>query len=195
MREKEYIIESAASVIATADLNGIMTYVNPTFFEIWGYKDISNIIGRHFKEFWIIEDRLDEIIAELQSNGKWSSEIQAKKKDGTIFDVQVFAATVYDNDGIPVSLMSSSIDISERKKAEEEKENLIIELKSAVEEISTLRGIIPICAQCKNIRDDRGIWNQIEAYISEHSDAKFSYGLCPECTKELYPRMNNSEKT
>lgn len=60
------------------------------------------------------------------------------------------------------------------------------EWRQAQEEVRTLRGIIPICASCKKIRDARGIWNQLEAYIRNHSDAEFSHGLCPECTRQLY---------
>ena len=56
-------------------------------------------------------------------------------------------------------------------------------------EIQTLRGILPICANCKKIRDDKGYWNQIEAYISDHSEVQFSHSICPECAKELYPEF------
>ena len=61
-----------------------------------------------------------------------------------------------------------------------------VELKQAREEIKTLKGIIPICASCKKIRDDQGFWNQVETYISNRTDAKFSHGLCPACERELY---------
>ena len=61
-----------------------------------------------------------------------------------------------------------------------------VELKQAREEIRTLKGIIPICANCKKIRDDKGFWNQVETYISNRTDAKFSHGLCPACERELY---------
>ena len=74
-----------------------------------------------------------------------------------------------------------------RKEAETEKEHLIKNLTHALEEIKTLQGLLPICSFCKNIRDDKGYWNQIEAYISEHSEAEFSHGICPECSKKLYP--------
>lgn len=57
-------------------------------------------------------------------------------------------------------------------------------------EIKTLRGILPICANCKKIRDDKGYWNQIESYISAHSEAEFSHGICPECAKELYSEFD-----
>ncbi len=65
-----------------------------------------------------------------------------------------------------------------------------IELKNAREEIKSLRGILPICASCKKIRDDKGYWNQIETYISKHSEADFSHGICPDCATRLYPDMH-----
>ncbi len=61
------------------------------------------------------------------------------------------------------------------------------ELQKALSEINTLRGIIPICANCKRIRNDKGYWEKIESYISKHSDADFSHGICPECARKLYP--------
>ena len=61
------------------------------------------------------------------------------------------------------------------------------ELESALREIKTLQGIIPICCHCKKIRDDTGFWNQVEAYISEHSQAQFSHGICPDCMKREFP--------
>ena len=73
------------------------------------------------------------------------------------------------------------------KQADEEKSKIIKELQSALEQVKTLSGMLPICASCKKIRDDRGYWNKIEAYIAKHSDAEFSHGICPECARELYP--------
>ena len=61
------------------------------------------------------------------------------------------------------------------------------ELSRALEQIKTLRGIVPICAKCKNIRDDQGYWNQVEVYVRDHSEAEFSHCICPECMKNLYP--------
>jgi PAS domain S-box-containing protein len=82
-------------------------------------------------------------------------------------------------------------DITSRKQTELEKEKLIIELKKAVSKIKTLRGLLPICSSCKKIRDDKGYWNQLEAYIKAHSDADFSHSICPECAKKLYPEYYN----
>lgn len=61
------------------------------------------------------------------------------------------------------------------------------ELEKALEEIKTLRGFIPICAACKKIRNDKGLWEQIEVYLQERSDAKFSHTVCRECAEKLYP--------
>lgn len=78
-------------------------------------------------------------------------------------------------------------DIADRKQHESEREGLIAELQKALAEVKTLRGFIPICASCKKIRDDSGYWNQIEVYISKHSNAQFSHGICPGCELRLYP--------
>jgi len=65
-----------------------------------------------------------------------------------------------------------------------EKKN--IELKMALDEVKQLRGLLPICATCKKIRDDKGYWNILELYIEKHSEASFSHGMCPECTEKIY---------
>ncbi len=79
-----------------------------------------------------------------------------------------------------------NIEIVERKQIEREREKLIKQLQKSLAEIKTLSGLLPICATCKKIRDDKGYWNQIEGYIQEHSKAEFSHGLCPECSEDLY---------
>ena len=65
----------------------------------------------------------------------------------------------------------------------------IEELRAALDQIKTLRGILPICASCKKVRDDQGYWSQVESYISEHTEAQFSHGICPECMKKLYAKF------
>lgn len=81
------------------------------------------------------------------------------------------------------------LDITQRKKAEEERNQLVAELQHALAKVKTLSGFLPICASCKDIRDDKGYWNQIESYISSHSEAEFSHGICPDCAKKLYPEL------
>ena len=73
-----------------------------------------------------------------------------------------------------------------------EKKN--IELQKALDEVKQLRGFLPICASCKNIRDDQGYWTQIELYIRDHSEAEFTHSICPDCATKLYPKFNLSEE-
>jgi PAS domain S-box-containing protein len=111
-----------------------------------------------------------------------------KLASGEIKDVEVFSG--------PIMLAGRKVlysiihDISRRKMLEEERERLIVKLEKALEEIKRLKGILPICASCKKIRDDKGYWQQIEAYIRDHSEAEFSHSLCPDCIKKLYPDFN-----
>jgi len=74
-----------------------------------------------------------------------------------------------------------------------ERQRLMTELKTALDHIKQLQGMLPICSVCKNIRDDKGYWNRIESYISKHSEVVFSHGICPECAKKLYPDLYNTE--
>ncbi len=85
------------------------------------------------------------------------------------------------------------IEIAQRKKTEREREKVISQLQEALAEIKTLSGMIPICTNCKKIRDDKGFWNQIEKYIREHSNAEFTHSVCPECFEKLYPELDAEE--
>ena len=76
-----------------------------------------------------------------------------------------------------------------RKRAQIEKDHLIVELKDALGKVKTLSGLLPICASCKKIRDDNGYWNQIETYVQAHSEAEFSHSICPACARKLYPEI------
>jgi len=66
-------------------------------------------------------------------------------------------------------------------------------LQEALDNIETLEGLLPICANCKNIRDDDGYWQQVEVYIRQHSKVNFSHSICPECAHKLYPGLYNVE--
>lgn len=72
-------------------------------------------------------------------------------------------------------------------------EQLIIELQEALEKVKVLSGLLPICASCKDIRDDKGYWKQVEVYIQDNSEAAFTHSICPDCTKRLYPKLHKNE--
>lgn len=80
-------------------------------------------------------------------------------------------------------------EVVEREKAELEREKVIVKLQEALAQVKRLSGFLPICASCKKIRDDKGYWQQVEAYIRDHSEAEFSHSICPDCAKKLYPEL------
>lgn len=82
----------------------------------------------------------------------------------------------------------------ERRQADAQRKELIAELQDAVNSVKILRGLLPICASCKKIRDDKGYWNELETFISDHSEADFSHGICPDCARRLYPGWEDFDK-
>lgn len=92
---------------------------------------------------------------------------------------------IYPKDNICLSIGCLTV-VSREMESEEKCENLILELKKALAHVKTLSGLLPVCSHCKKIRDDKGYWNQIEAYILEHSDAEISTSICEECAKEHF---------
>ena len=99
-----------------------------------------------------------------------------------------------DDNGNPLRMSGTHIDISEHKYLEEERENLIISLQETMSEIKLLKGIIPICSYCHSIRDDEGAWDRLESYISKHSEAEFSHGICPKCLPKARLEAGFDEK-
>jgi sigma-B regulation protein RsbU (phosphoserine phosphatase) len=85
------------------------------------------------------------------------------------------------------SVLKLKEEMDRRKAHERELEQTVKQLRKAAAEIKTLTGLLPICAGCKKIRDDKGYWQQVEYYVAEHTDAKFTHGLCPDCLRKLYP--------
>lgn len=90
-----------------------------------------------------------------------------------------------DTQGRIIATVSAGEDITDKKVYDENREKLIGELQKALENIKTLRGLIPICAWCKNIRSDEGYWMKLETYLKEHTEADFTHGMCPECYEKL----------
>jgi len=108
-------------------------------------------------------------------------------KDGNIKIVSDWTFINRDERGNITHYKGIIEDITKRKQAEEALHRERDKLEKAFRKIKTLSGLLPICASCKKIRDDKGYWNQIESYISKHTEADFSHSICPECAKKLYP--------
>jgi uncharacterized PurR-regulated membrane protein YhhQ (DUF165 family) len=111
------------------------------------------------------------------------------KKFGMVIEHRPVLAILKEVTEVRLELNLAQQEIERRKKVEREKEGLIAELTKAINEVKTLRGILPTCAYCKNIRDEAGDWHQLEEFIQTHSEAKFSHGICPDCRKVHFPQV------
>ena len=185
------VTESAKDAIISADKNGIIISCNKASQKLFGYEKQEIIgksltvlmpesfIGPHKKA---IANRVNE--GESSVIGK-VVELAGLTKGGLEFPLELSISTW--KVGGEIYYTGIIRDISKRKQIEEERNQLIKSLQDSLAKIKTLSGMLPICASCKKIRDDKGYWNQIETYIHKHSEAEFSHGICPECAKKLYP--------
>jgi len=143
----------------------------------------SRLINRCFRKF-IIPNDISPFNAFLDlifvNQKKTTCEVMLLHEKGHSFFAQIEAISF----GVEQECLMALIDISERKRAQKELALKIIELESSMTKVKQLEGIIPICSYCKKIRDDQQSWQQLENYITEHSEAIFSHGVCPECAEK-----------
>jgi len=111
------------------------------------------------------------------------------RKYGMVIEHRPVLAILKEVTEVRLELSLAQQEIERRKKVERENESLISALQQALAEVKTLRGILPTCAHCKKIRDEVGDWRQLEDYISSHSEAKFSHGICPDCVAVHFPQF------
>lgn len=168
--------------------DGRYTGCNTAFEDFLGMKK-EKIIGKTVYELAPAEIArvYDEKDQELfHAPGKQIYEFVVERKGGDHKNVIFHKATFTGKRGQVAGLIGAILDITERRKVEIEKEELIEKLKKALDEVEVLSGFLPICSSCKKVRDDSGYWNQIESYIQKHSTTRFSHSLCPHCEHELY---------
>lgn len=185
-RKFRTLFDSANDSLFILDLEGNIKDVNRTACERLGYTK-DELTSMHVSQLDISEfaGMIAPRMKQLIEDGHAIMESAHRKKDGTVMPVEI-NARVIDYEGKKV-LFSAIRDVTARKQTEKERERLIMELKNTIAKVRSLSGLLPICASCKNIRDDKGYWKQIEAYISEHTEAEFSHGLCPDCAVKIYP--------
>ncbi len=198
--EEKYraIIENMQEGYHEVDIKGNFTFLNESMCKISGYER-EELLGMNNRQYTDEENarKVYQVYNRVYRTGEpvKNFEWQIIRKGGDRRDIEVSISLIKDAEGHPTGFRGIVRDITDRKQAEEERERLITELQSAIEHIKTLRGIIPICASCKKIRDDKGYWQQVEAYVSRHTEAQFSHGVCPDCMKKLYPEFCEDKET
>jgi len=174
------------------DIPGNFTFFNDSLCRVLGYSR-DEMMGMNNRQYMDKENaqKIYQAFNQVYTTGEpyRSFDWEIVRKDGTKRFVESSVSLIRDSKGERIGFRGIVRDITERKRVEAEREKLIRELQDALAQIKKLSGLLPICASCKKIRDDQGYWNQIEAYIRDHSEAKFSHGICPECMKKLYPDL------
>jgi len=181
------LFETARDGILILDADtGEIFDINPFLIEMLGYPHEA-LLGKRLWEIGAFRDieASKAAFLELQSKGYVRYEdLPLETRDERHIDVE-FVSNVYSVDHRRV-IQCNIRDITRRKRIEEERRKLIYDLQDALTKIKRLQGLLPICASCKKIRDDKGYWNELEAYISDHSEAEITHGFCPDCLKNLY---------
>ncbi|HKJ63896.1 MAG TPA: PAS domain-containing protein [Desulfopila sp.] len=148
-----------------------------------------NLVGRYCYEVMHgLKDHCANCPQRTALNESGSVIFEVYDKDADI-PLIVTCTPLFHDDGSLLGSVHVARDISEEKKAREQREQLIRKLEDSLGKVKLLSGLIPICASCKKIRDEKGYWQQVESYIHDHSEAEFSHGICPECGKKLYPDL------
>jgi PAS domain S-box-containing protein len=157
----------------------------------------EHLIMQPFSAFILPEDqdiyyRCRKELSDLKTTQE--RELSLVKKDGSPFPALMKFSLYTELEITPGQFRIVITDITERKKIEAEREKLIVELQKALTEIKTLQGLIPMCMICKNIKNDKGAWDQLEVYIMDHSDAKFTHGLCPICLQKELKKIDQTKE-
>ena len=182
------LLEQLPALLWVADTNLTITFVQGHILRTLGLTP-EGVVGTTVPEYFPVEPKAIPFATHLRALQGDPGSYVATVKERTL---RAYVEPLRNHNGTITGCIGIALDITEQKELEEQRERLIEELRDALTHIKTLRGLLPICAACKKIRDDRGSWKQIETYISDHSDAKFSHGICPECVQKLYPEWSSS---
>ena len=174
-------------------------WMSARFWTILGYHPQEK---EHLASEWqdiINQEDLQTAIENLQKHSKdpshpYDQVVRYTHRDGHTVWLRCRGKAVRDETGKPIRLLGAHTDLTAQKRAEQalrekaaELEIANAQLKEALDSVKTLSGLIPICAWCKKARDDSGYWEAVEKYVADRSEATFSHGMCPECSKKWYP--------
>lgn len=197
--EKKAILDASLDSIRLVDRKMRIIWANKIIESQLG-KDRKKIIGNYCYRAYTGRDKpcpncpTEKSFVSGKTEFSIITEKDVKGIQGTSYWYD-YAVPIKNNTDEITNFIQVSRDITELKKAElglqEEKKKL----ETALSEVKTLSGLLPICSFCKKIRDDKGYWSQLEAYIEYHSDAKFSHGICQSCVKKYYPDLNHADKS
>lgn len=169
---RELVIETMPDAIVVMDTTGRIVDTNPAALRLLS-RGGESLIGRQAST--LLPDAHKHLL--MRPDAEKPPAIIALPDSGQLIELRV--CPIWEG-SVLSGWLALLQDVTER-------ETLIAQLQEALGEVHTLSGLIPICSSCKRVRDDDGYWRQVESYLSEHSEAEFTHGICPECAARLYP--------
>jgi PAS domain S-box-containing protein len=185
----ETLLDESTDPIFCILEDGTYRYVNHAFTTPFA-REPEDVIGCRIYDLFSLEEaekRMTVVKRAFASAETIVFEVRVPMARGGDHFYLTSVKPIQDAGGRVVSVVCISKDITDRKRIELEREQVIQELQAALAQVRTLSGLLPICSSCKNIRDDKGYWIQIEDYVRNHSEADFTHGICPDCRGRLYP--------
>jgi PAS domain S-box-containing protein len=190
------IVDSTGEAILSQNMDGIITTWNAGAEQLFGYSE-EEAVGKSVLILVpaSLHPSTNQIFKDLRQGKPIESfETVRLRKDGAPLDVYLAMSPIKAASGELMGAASIAYDITERKKIEEERTKMIDQLNDTLSKVRTLSGLLPICASCKKIRDDKGYWQKLETFVHEHSNAEFSHSICPDCMERLYPDFSKPKQ-
>jgi PAS domain-containing protein len=181
------LIEEMVDAVLVLDSQDRLVDLNPVARQLIGTS--GEVLGQHLGHLLAAGGRLLWAASQGQSN-----ETIAVQRGSTthLFDARL--TDFHSPQGRHAGRMLVLRDVTQDRRLEQERENLLASLRSTLADARTLSGLLPICPRCKKIRDDQGYWHAVEVYVRAHTDANFTHGICPECAEKLYARYLGDEE-
>ena len=171
--------------------DGVFQFVSASAEDCMGYTQEEFLL--HFATYLTDHASNAKVIAATQASLRGEKqppyEVQLFHKNGNKMWLEVEEAPVFNALGQVVSVEGIAHDITARKQRAADREALIVALTDAVERVQALSSLVPICAECKEVRDERGNWHGIEDYFAKRADILLTHGICPTCLPQLYPQV------
>ncbi|WP_243320070.1 PAS domain S-box protein [Geothrix sp. SG200] len=192
------LAENLGDVIWSMDPEGRLTYISPSILRQRGWTPEEfmalgpeeRALSRKGSE--IVRERMARAHQLPPGSQPFEDDLMqatVRRRDGREIQVEAQWRIVWGEDGRLLGFQGVTRDITERRRMEAERERLIEGLTQALADVKQLSGMLPICSSCKKVRDDHGYWSQIETYLSEHTEATFTHGVCPDCAQKLRDEM------
>jgi PAS domain S-box-containing protein len=177
------IIEAIGDALSIQDTDFKILYQNER-----AIKMIGNHIGEYcYKAYEKRDSVCENCSLALSFNDGKVRTVERRNPAKRELTVEITSSVIKNSTGKIIAGIEVVRNISKRKRLEEERERLVTQLKTAIANVKTLKGLLPVCSCCNKIRDDNDQWTKVDVYIRDHSNAEITHSYCPECVSKVFP--------